>query len=332
MSAYRNGFTVCISSVVNRENSFLDYRYTAKNVIEKLGMEAVRNPEDVGNQYNFDRELRENCDFFIVLLGKVPSEAVESELRIALSRGVPILVFVRATYDKDGHTHMPKRIKESILKISPELYNMHITLFSNCEDLSRSLEDELQSTLFRKMKLSPLIGLDPPVAYTEGVKLIREAKNRIVLCQKTSIMLLGPRKNNVEEIFYEELLAWLEKQRNQSAHFIHYFSKEDTFKAMASDEYDLVKARDNLLQILEKANNNISIRVTDNLDVVPHLIGDTGIGLNFWIGNNRYYLFLPCFLTKDSELQSIIANVQRLGRPMNINEILQWYSRNLGGG
>lgn len=319
------GFTVCISSVIVREKNFLDYRYTAKTVVEKLGMEAVRNPEDVGTQHNFERELRENCDFFILLLGQVPSDTVERELKIALSRGIPILVFARAIYDKEGRSHLPKNIKERLLKISPELCNMHIALFSCCEDLSRLLEEELQSTVFRKIKLSPLIGLDPPIAYTEGVKLIRDAKYRIVLSQKTSMLILGPRKNNVEEVFYEELLAWLEEERNQSTYFVHYFSKEETLKAMRSGEYDLGKAKENLQRITEKPNNKITIRVTDKLDVVPHLIGDTGLGLNFWIGEKRYYLFLPCFLTKDSELQDIITNVQRMGNPTSISEIMEMY-------
>lgn len=319
------GFTVCISSVIIREKNFLDYRYTAKTVVEKLGMEAVRNPEDVGTQYNFERELRENCDFFILLLGQVPSDTVERELKIALSRGIPILVFARAIYDKEGRSHLPKNIKERLLKISPELCNMHIALFSCCEDLSRLLEEELQSTVFRKIKLSPLIGLDPPIAYTEGVKLIRDAKYRIVLSQKTSMLILGPRKNNVEEVFYEELLAWLEKERNQSTYFVHYFSKEETLKAMRSGEYDLRKAKENLQRITEKPNKKITIRVTDKLDVVPHLIGDTGLGLNFWIGEKRYYLFLPCFLTKDSELQDIITNVQRMGNSTSISQIMEMY-------
>lgn len=321
---YRNNFTVCISSVVVKENNFLDYRYTAKNVVEKLGMQAVRNPEDVGNQFNFERELRENCDFFVLLLGKVPSLAVEKELKIALARGIPILVFARASFDKNGLAHLPNNIKESLLRISPELYNMHITKFSNCEDLSRLLEDELQSTVFRKIKLSPLIGVDPPIAYTEGIKLIRDAKYRIILSQRTSSLVLGPRNNDVEKMFYKELLDWLEGERDQSAYFVHYFSVEDTIKAINSGDYNLADAKNNIVRIMKK-NNSIIIRATDQMNVVPHLIGDTGIGLNFWIGENRYYLFLPCFLTNDSELQKIITNVQRMGRQMSIEELVKLY-------
>lgn len=161
MSNFHKGFTVCISSVIYKESNFLDYRYVAKAVVEELGMEAVRNPEDVHTQDNFERELNGNCDFFILLLGDIPSETVDRELRIALSRGISILVFVRKDRKRKGR-HLPESIKESLLKISPELYNTHITLFDNCEELAKRLKEELQSAVFRRVKLSPLIGLDPP--------------------------------------------------------------------------------------------------------------------------------------------------------------------------
>ena len=57
-------FTICISSVIDREQGFPDYRYTAKAVIEHMGHQAVRNPEDIHTQSNFERVLNEECDFF----------------------------------------------------------------------------------------------------------------------------------------------------------------------------------------------------------------------------------------------------------------------------
>ena len=328
MNTFYKGFSVCISSVIYKENNFLDYRYTAKCVVEELGMTAVRNPEDVNTQDNFERVLNEDCDFFVLLLGAVPSETVEQELKKALSRGVSILVFVRTDQQRNGH-HLPDSIKDSLLKISPELYNTHMTLFENCEELARRLREELQSAVFRRVKLSPLIGLDPPIAYTEGVQLIREAKYRIVLTQKTSCLILGPRKNiNDENEFYDEMVKWLKQKRDQSSFFVHYFSMVETKKAMQSGEYDLKKARENLQELAPLfKDNNYSMRYTDQMDAVPHLIGDTGIGLNFWIGNDRYYLFLPCFLTKDRELQKIISRVQRMGNPISMNNVMTLYDQ-----
>lgn len=329
MNYCKHSFTVCISSVIVKEQNFLDYRYTAKTIVEKLGMEAIRNPEDVRNQYNFESVLSEDCDFFVLLLGKEPSNMVEKELKIALSRGLPILVFVKTTATSRTKSKLPDNVRKSLQAISPELFNTHITTFQDCEGLARVLEDELHASMLRKIKLTPLIGIDPPIAYTEGVKLIREAKYRIVLCQRTSCLILGPRRgNSVEEIFYNELLKWIDTERNPQAYFVHYFSLAETKKALHTGEYDLQNAKDNLIRIASKFtpdNNNFILRCTEELEAVPHLIGDTGIGLNFWIGKERYYLFLPCFLTKDSELQGIITSVQRMGNSLSIRDIERMY-------
>lgn len=322
-------FTVCISSASTKKNNFMDYRYIARKVVEAMGMEPICNPEDVRDQYNFERILRENADFYVLLLGGALTESVREELKVAISRGLSILVFIKTTGSpKDKGT--VENIKESLLNVSTELYNAHINRFEHCQGLADSLESTLQLMVSRKIKLSPLIGLDPPIAYTEGVKLIRDAKYRIVLCQRTSCLLLGPRRgNNVERVFYDELIKWIEKDRKQPAFFVHYFSLDETKKAMESGEYDLACARMNLARIAGKFENSgdFTMRTTDKLDAVPHLIGDTGIGLNFWIGDNRYYLFLPCFMTKDKELEGIITNIQRMGRTLSIAEAEDLYRK-----
>ena len=82
-------FTVCISSVIEREQGFPDYRYIAKSVIDHMGHQAVRNPEDGHTQYNFERVLNEECDFFVLIVGNTESTMVERELKIALARGIP---------------------------------------------------------------------------------------------------------------------------------------------------------------------------------------------------------------------------------------------------
>ncbi|MDR1747900.1 MAG: DUF4062 domain-containing protein [Spirochaetaceae bacterium] len=319
-------YSVSISSVYEKEVGFRDYRFTAKSIIEKMGMEAVRNPEDVRNQQNFENELRDNCEFFVLIMGKAPSKMVEKELQLALSKGISILVFVKIEYGNKGVAIFPENVKERLYRISPDLFSMNIIPFWSCEDLAKKLEEELQDSLFRKVKLSPLIGLDPPVAYSEGIKLIREAKYRIVLTQKTSILVLGPRKGNTdEENFYQELLNWIKQDREQSAYFIHYFSLTETKKAMDNPEYDLLTAKKNFQELL--LLNNTTIRHSNLLESATHIIGDTGIGLNFSIGTNRYYLFLPCFLTKDSELNKIVSNIRHLGTIVNINDLKSLYTQ-----
>ena len=323
-------FSICISSVIEKEDGFYDYRYTAKSIIEHMGHRAYRNPEDVNNQYNFERIVNEDCDFFVLIIGEAASLMVDQELRIALSRGIPILAFAKIQYDANGKKVLPSASINSIKSISPELYHMHISTFDRCETLSMVLNTDLQFAIDRKIKLCPVIGQDPPIAYTEGVKLIQNAKYRLVLAQRTSCLLLGPRAGMThEKIFYDKLISWIKSNRDQNAIFTHYFSIDQTVKEAKRGYYDIERARDTLFQILSDSDmrQNICIRCSDTFETVPIVIGDTGIGFNFYIANNRYYLFLPCFMTKDSELQLIIANIQSLGDSQSLNNIKSLYDK-----
>ena len=74
-------------------------------------------------------------------------------------------------------------------------------------------------------------------------------------------------------------------------------------------------------------SERIIFRASEGFEAISHVIGDTGLGFNFFVGSNRYYLFLPCFLTKDQELQQIIANVQSLGKAQTWQDILRMYKQ-----
>ncbi|MCL2861508.1 MAG: hypothetical protein FWE22_03755 [Firmicutes bacterium] len=317
--------SVAISSVFEREPGFKDYRFTAKTVIESLGMEACRNPEDIRNQDSFNNMLRNEVDFFVLIVGEVKSEMVNEELKIAIAIGLPILVF--AKIDKKDSREFSQKICDSLRQISPELYDAHITTFENCESFDRELRNELLNRMYRRIRMSPVIGVDPPVAYTEGVTLISNAKHRIVVTQNTSILLLGPRLGNtIEQDFYDELVKWLKKKRQQKSYFLHVFSLSETKKAMKSGDYDLDKARKQLIEIMDSAcGNTITIRGAECLDTTTHVIGDTGMGLNFKIASQRYYLFLPSFFTKDKELQQIISGNQRVGNRLTKKDITTIY-------
>ena len=255
---------------------------------------------------------------------------VDRELRIALSRGIPILAFAKIHYDIDGKKVFPLASINSIKAISPELYHMHISAFDRCETLSSVIKSELQLAIDRKIKLSPIIGQDPPIAYTEGVKLIQSARYRLILAQRTSCLFLGPRKGIThEKVFYDELIRWIKSNRNQNDLFTHYFSVEHTIKEAKQGNYDVRSAKETLQSILsdKSIQANISIRASSAFETVPMVIGDTGIGFNFYIANKRYYLFLPCFMTKDSELQLIIANIQGLGEAQVLDNIMSLYDR-----
>ena len=82
-----------------------------------------------------------------------------------------------------------------------------------------------------------------------------------------------------------------------------------------------------LVILYERYFPEAGLRASEGFEAISHVIGDTGLGFNFFVGSNRYYLFLPCFLTKDQELQQIIANVQSLGKAQTWQDILRMYKQ-----
>ena len=130
---------------------------------------------------------------------------------------------------------MPDNVTKNFSRISPELYNAHNNnLFIIAKIWIVSLETRFKIVFLIKISLSPLIGQDPPIAYTEGLKLIRDAKYRIVLSQKTSILVLGPRKREYgrESFFMRNFSIGYKLNVHYQCCFVHYFSLEETIKAI----------------------------------------------------------------------------------------------------
>lgn len=325
----RKRLVACISSVIHREEGFQDYRFVVKTVLESFDIDAVRNYEDVRNQTNFNLVLEEECDLFVLLLGNVVSKAVAKELNIALARGLPIFVFIKRGWDTDGKLVDSVAAKELLLKNCPGLYEEDRIYFDSAESLASHVKYQTAQFVRRKLLISPIVGIDPPVAYTEGIHLIQHARYRVVLVQRTSTFLLGPRiGNDPESRFYESLMRWLETKGKRRV-FLHYFSWGDTQKALQSREYDVDVARKKATKLIQRKRAlglQMTFRASPEMDIVSHVVGDTGLGLNFWIGESRYYLFLPSFMTKEKELEKIIASVQGTGKLLTRPKLLGIYA------
>lgn len=318
----------CVSSVIHREEGFQDYRFVAKTVLERFDIEGVRNYEDVGNQTNFNAVLQDECDLFVLLLGDTVSDAVARELNIALARGLSIFVFIKKKCDADGNLIYPVAAKKLLLENCPELYEEDRIYFDSAENLASHVEYQTDQFIRRKLLISPIIGVDPPVAYTEGIHLIQQARHRVVLVQRTSIFLLGPRVGIDPEVrFHEALMSWLEKRGKQRI-FLHYFSWDDTQAAVGSNEYDIETVKKRAAKLVQHERTGglqMTFRASAAMEIVSHVIGDTGLGLNFWIGDKRHYLFLPSFMTKEKELEKIVASVQGTGQALPESKVLDVY-------
>ena len=95
--------TVVISSVIEREDLFVEYRYVAKLAAEALGYEVFRNNEDFGsNQTNFNSFLDNERPVFIILIGSVPSETVKKECKRAIKNNLHIIPLFKVSSKNRG--------------------------------------------------------------------------------------------------------------------------------------------------------------------------------------------------------------------------------------
>ncbi|MCL1969725.1 MAG: hypothetical protein FWF65_09305 [Bacteroidetes bacterium] len=308
---------LCISSVCYRETGFMDYRFTAYKAASELGFGVIRNPEDTGiTQSSFNSALKQINPVFVLIVGSEESEKVVDECKLALENGLPIFVFIKTERDKQITESADKIMKG----VSQTTYNGDCTLFSSCEELYETLQARLNDFIKAKMTLRLDIQDNRGSTYFYAYEQIKRAKKRIILSQKTSLLLLGPRKGNTYEYrAYDALLEWI-RNKDKDMQFMHLFCLEDTVKDLSSGEYDITTAKKTLIELLtvEKSRNHNAenpnctfraIKGTGTVSSIAHLITDTGIQLVLPIAGNTFNLVLPYYFATEAELMKLITHL-----------------------
>lgn len=347
----------CISSVCVKEEGFMDYRFAAYRAAEDSGFKVIRNPEDTGiTQTKFSSILKQHSPVFILIIGDEKSDSVTDECRIALERGLPVFAFLKVKHvdikeneGKDkGNKKKSSKGKNSLLvdnkkyisdaterimkEISWITYNCDCAVFSSCEELYMAVRYRLNGYIDQKLKQSPIIQYNKGSTYYYAYEQILAAKKRIILSQKTSLLILGPRRGNTyEERTYEAIVNWIKKMDN-GMQFIHVFSWEKTLDDMKDwedrDEYDLNSAKKNMENLLNMAQKkgNITFRVLGKEEEsIAYLITDTGFQLVLPIAGEVFNLVLPYYFTSEDQLMKIITHINTRSF-MNYDDILKIYS------
>lgn len=295
---------VCISSVYTKEPSFKDYRYAACKAAEDLGYEVYRNPENVGaTQTEFEKFLENKKPIFVLLVGKVTSKVVKDECNIALSLGLPIITLL---WTENGKiTNDTKKFMKTISKAT---FEKECSCFVNCEDLYKAIQRRLTAYETERMITTAKFIPQHSQIYTTSEKIINNAKKRIILCQQTSTLILGPRSGvKHEQDFYEKLTNWI-KSASKDMEFLHIFSFQKTKDELKNNAYNCSKAKSELLKIC-KNNLSLVIRSTTE-DIMPCVICDNNLIVPFKLGVQEYNMFLPHYITDGVSILKIVADIQ----------------------
>lgn len=297
---------VCISSVYNREVSFKDYRYAACKAAEDLGYDVYRNPENIGStQREFEKLLENKRPIFVLLVGQVNSKIVKDECNIALSLGLPIITLL---WTEDGKiTNATKRLMKTISKAT---FEKDCSCFGNCEDLYKAIQKRLTAYEAERMITTAKFIPQHSQLYTTSEKIINNAKKRIILCQQTSSVMLGPRTGvKHEQDFYRKLTNWI-KSASKDMEFLHIFSYSETKKELNNIGYNCDNAKNELLQICQ---NKIPLVIRSTNDsIMPCVICDNNLIVPFKLGLQEYNMFLPNYITDGVSISKIVADIQAM--------------------
>lgn len=298
---------VCISSVYARETSFKDYRYTACKAAEDLGYDVYRNPENIGStQREFEKLLENKRPIFVLLVGQVNSKVVKDECNIALSLGLPIITLL---WTENGKiTNATKRLMKTISKAT---FEKDCSCFGSCEDLYKAIQKRLTAYEAERMITTAKFVPQHAQIYTTSEKIINNAKKRVILCQQTSSVMLGPRTGvKHERDFYDGLTNWI-KNASKDMEFLHIFSAPETKKELKNTVYSCSNAKDELLKICSNKNNKISLVIRSTNDsIMPCIICDNNLIVPFKLGVQEYNLFLPHYITDGVTISKIVADIQ----------------------
>ena len=186
-----------------------------------------------------------DCDIFVAILWTTLRPAVIDEIKEAVRLHKPILLFIKALNDDQARQPNLKEFLDTVrnpaVTNSQELqdklalyavYKDFRTLAEWRTSLRESIGHEI-AKLFSKPKLT----MNPIEMYDLGTEIIKLAKRRLYLFQKTPSLLLGPRPYGqpremairYEKEFIEALESWIDTNcSRQDCEFYYLFSAKET--------------------------------------------------------------------------------------------------------
>ena len=320
-----NGLSVCISSVVDREEGFRDYRFIAKCAASELGYSVIRNPEDAGmEQRSFEEYLKKKSPIVLLLVGSQDSEMVKKECLIAIDNCLPLMIFIKN--DNDGITDSVKQFIKNISQIS---FEKDCVCFNGCEDLYNQVKSRLENYLEHKSEAYPIMEAYIGRAYRYSVDMFDHAKKRVILYQKTSSLILGPKYGNtVEQQFNKNMYSWIERM-DENMEFLHIFSHTQTKKALKEEKYNITQAKSKLKYIIDlpniKDNPKFVVRELHSKIDFSFFICDCETLLIFPIDKDRYTITIPPYIMNNTEISKIASELNNVGTNIKTHNILSIY-------
>jgi hypothetical protein len=311
--AINNGYAV-ISSTIYQESGFEDYRFAACLAAQEMGFTVIRNNENPGStQRSFERCMEEDSPVFIAIIGEDVNKNVATEYRKALENGLYIITLLKV--GEDGH--ISEKTQNKLKSLSFYIYDKDCSTFSNCEKLYEALKKRLAEYIqnLRQKKIHVLRKRDE--VYDISCQMIMQAKRRVILCQSTSTLILGPKDGTNENHLYDTIFDWIKTTKNP-VQFTHIFSEKKTKEAMGRKMYSRVRsAKANLQEMMgigkKPADDDTAVKLfLYTVDEVrPFVIVDDSMLLQIELRKGEYYYFqVPSSMLWAKDSDALVTDLQ----------------------
>jgi hypothetical protein len=317
---------VCISSVYQKESEFKYLRHIAKEIIEKHPfLIAVRNPEDVKTQIQFDHYIGDSLAL-VLILGNAPSEAVAKEVRLALEKGIPIIPLVKTTIE-DNRIQAPVAAKNLLDHADWNFEDTKI-YFNAADDFKAILDQIINYSLVKRLMTAANIYQNRVDIYERVTYSLERCRHLCVLAQKTPTILLGPKLGDPRDRrLYEATLNLLRRLKDgKLRQLLITFSYSETREAMRDHaKYPHVEeTKKEILPLLTSIGEQIIMRATDDL-LFPFMITDYNFIYKLNLGTVHRYMILPLIIVPTDQIKELLGVCETMGRYISINELQELY-------
>jgi hypothetical protein len=235
----------------------------------------------------------------VLLVGAPPDKRFLDRVRTVVASGIPILVFCKAASDVNGSREILGELASSSKSLSLRALRASIcysATFTSPSDLAGALVQAVLSELQRQTLGKVYVTSSRQGMYDLGTLIIRAARRRLYVVQRTASLLLGARpyhandnsKVRHEREFHRTLNEWIiECVEDKSRSFAYLYDNDDTRHEM--EEFSLEQMVRNKLHEFQtheqRSDQRLALRTTTTRHSGPLIVGDDWFAI--WVMGER---------------------------------------------
>ncbi len=233
-----------------------------------------------------------NCDIFVLILWKTLRSAVEREFNEALSNNSPILIFVKTLHSGEERDKALLKFLHGIQgtdgadwgESAPYIpFYVH---YDTLGDLKKRMKEGIIAEISRMLAREPMTTHTKQELYELSTRIVKSAKRRLFLFERTPCLLFGPREAVFyEKEYYDALSEWIQLVEKDSARqFLLFFDPQSTKDEVAKHPKERPRVREALATLKESEERTGGrFRLTPS---PPNYSGRMGLGddwFAFWL-------------------------------------------------